>query len=312
MPAISVIMPVFNRAASVGQAIDSVLGQSFGDFELIVVDDGSSDGTTAAVEAVTDKRVRLVRLPSNRGGNAARNRGIDEARAPLLAFLDSDDLYLPDKLGFTVRYFEANPEIDVLIDSFVKRYATGRERPDVALRNPVLRSNAEIVEALYLRRIWKATPGIAVRTKTAIAAGKFDEELKRRQDFDFLLRLAKVGRCASTDETLWVKTNTSDAISADLRSFAGSAIAFYRRHPEYYSDPRYRRGFALDVGRHFSRLVKRGQLGGAARDATIFAREVGPFKFLGLLSAGIVPSLKRRRRIRTLGRQPGGNGPEAA
>ncbi|HVF37605.1 MAG TPA: glycosyltransferase family 2 protein, partial [Sphingomicrobium sp.] len=98
-PAISVVMPVYNRADSVGRAVASVLAQDFPDFELIVVDDGSTDGTAEAVSAEIDPRLRLIRLPGNAGGNAARNRGIEAARAPLIAFLDSDDAYLPHKLA---------------------------------------------------------------------------------------------------------------------------------------------------------------------------------------------------------------------
>ena len=294
-------MPVYNRAGLVGEAIDSVLQQDFADFELIVVDDGSTDGSGAVVEAIDDPRLRHIRLPANAGGNAARNRGVEAATAPLIAFLDSDDLYLPHKLGFTVRAFAERPEMDVLLDSFVKRYPE-RDRPDIELRNPMLEDNEAILEALFNRRMWKATPGIAARRETVIAAGKFDEGLRRRQDFDFILRLAKAGRMATTDQPLWVKRHAAATISADLGSFVDSTLAFYRRHPEYYANLAYRPGFAHDLGRHFVRLLRRRKFGAALRDARPLAAELGWFRLLGLVIGGAGHFRARRKGIRSLSR----------
>ena len=298
VPAISVIIPVYNRARSVIAAIQSVLDQQFRDFELIVVDDGSTDGTVDAVRACDDRRLRLLVQPRNAGGNAARNRGIEAATAPLLAFLDSDDCYLPDKLGYTVDWFERHPEIDVLLDSFIKRYRPGRIEPDLELRNPVLDSNDAIVEALFTRRIWKATPGISVRREAALRAGMFDESLSRRQDFDFILRLAKVARCATTDEMLWIKTWSRETISGQLGGFAQSTLALLDRHPEYHSHPVYRRGLAHDLGRHFARLLRKGSVGDAMRDARLLARRFGYVELFGLIGEGAGHFRDRRRTIR--------------
>lgn len=296
-PAISVVLPVHNRASVVGDAVRSVLAQQFKNFELIVVDDGSTDGTAETIGAFDDPRVRFIRLPENLGGNAARNKGIDVARAPLIAFLDSDDAYLPHKLGFTVRYFADRPEVDVLLDSFIKLYPD-RDRAEIALRNPVLDDNEQILGALFNRRLWKATPGIAVRREAAVRVGLFDESLRRRQDFDFILRLAKVARIATTDEICWVKSYSAETISGSLANFAPSTIEFYRRHPEYYSIPEFRRGFAHDLGRHFSRLVKRRRIAAAWRDAKLLARELGWWRLLKLAIGGVGKFKARRRSIR--------------
>lgn len=301
-PAISVIMPVYNRAPVVGDAIRSVLAQQLDDFELIVVDDGSTDNIAEIVDSVHDARVICLRLPRNGGGNAARNRGIEAARAPLIAFLDSDDHYLPHKLGFTVRYFADRPEIDVLLDSFVKRYPE-RDRMDLELRNPVMDSNEEILDALFNRRIWKATSGIAVRREATIRAGMFDETLRRRQDFDFILRLAKVARMATTAEINWVKCYSADTISGSLGSFAAQTIEFYRKHPEYYSNPVYRPGFAHDLGRHFARLARQRRLGGAWHDARRLASELGWWRFLKLAVGGVGLFKERRQSIRAKGQE---------
>jgi glycosyltransferase involved in cell wall biosynthesis len=300
-PAIAVILPVHNRAAAVRRAIDSVLAQDFEDFELIVVDDGSSDDTAIVVDSFRDPRLKFVRLAKNIGGNGARNRGLEAATAPLVTFLDSDDTYLPEKLAFTIDYFARRPDIDVLLDSFIKSYRPDRAVPDVPLPNPVIEGNDAVLEALFTRRIWKATPAITARRNVALAAGKFDEGLRRRQDFDFILRLAKVGTCATTDRLTWVKSFSLDAISAGQGNFVSSTLAFYERHPEYYDNPAYRPGFAHDLGRHFVRLLRKGKLGKAARDARTLARAIGPVKFLRLTIGGFGQFSGRRRRLRAAG-----------
>ncbi|HDZ91168.1 MAG TPA: glycosyltransferase family 2 protein, partial [Deltaproteobacteria bacterium] len=109
MPAVSVIIPVFNRPQKVMRAISSVLFQTFTDYEVVVVNDGSTDGTGDALRRFGDK-VRLLTHSSNLGVSAARNTGIRSSHAPLVAFLDSDDYWLPDKLSVQTRFFMGNPQ----------------------------------------------------------------------------------------------------------------------------------------------------------------------------------------------------------
>lgn len=304
MPAVSVIMPVHNRAAVVRRAIDSVLAQDFADFELIVVDDGSTDAICEVVAAVGDPRVTLVRLARNQGSNAARNRGIEAASAPLIAFLDSDDVYLPRKLGVVVGIFGERPEIDVLVDSFTKEFPAGSGRAPVPRQNSVIDETAAFAEALFGRRLWKATPAITVRRDAALRAGMFDESLKRLQDFDFLIRLTRTARCAATDEVLWTKCWTAGAISDDRRNYVGATIELCRRHPIYAADPRYRVGLARDVSRHLARLLARGRLADALRDAGLLRREFSTLPLLRLLLTGAREMVTRRGEKLALRRPP--------
>jgi glycosyltransferase involved in cell wall biosynthesis len=312
-PDITVVMPVYNRGSIVERAVRSVLDQDFEDFELIVIDDGSTDDTVKVVQSIDDRRLKLIRQPANAGGNAARNRGIKAARAPLISFLDSDDVYLPGKLGFIVRTFAERPELDVLLDSFAKQYPEGDPRKPVARRNPVINDTAEFLRALFNRRLWKATPAISIRREVALRAGMFDETLKRRQDFDFIIRAANTGRCASTDTVTWLKSWTEGAISDDLRTFARATIELCRRHPAYFENPEYRPGLARDVTRHFARLLGQGRFADARKDARDFLNQFSAGGFARLLAEGSRQLLSRKllsKRSRA-GKRPKGSGQRA-
>lgn len=273
-PAVSVILPVHNRADVLPRAIQSVLDQEFRDFELIVVDDGSTDGSAAAARAFADDRVRLIELDRNRGGNAARNEGIRAARAPLIAFLDSDDTYLPEKLAWTVAEFDRRPGLELLVDSFVKVQPPGSARPRVVRRNPVIEDRELFRRALFTRQLWKATPSITVRRAAALKAGLFDETLRRLQDFDFLIRVSEFANCASTDQVLWVKYWDATAISAQDNMIPAN-IELVRRHPEYLSTPAYRPGLAYALRLSAWRRIRRGDLAGVVRDLRNLAGAFG-------------------------------------
>ena len=104
IPAVSVIIPAYNQSIYINESVRSVLGQSYQDFELIVVDDGSTDETPQILAKIQDPRIRIVRQ-SNSGLSAARNTGLRESSAPLVTFLDSDDFFLPEKLSILTYIF---------------------------------------------------------------------------------------------------------------------------------------------------------------------------------------------------------------
>lgn len=299
MSAISVIMPVYNRAGSVRAAIDSVLAQDFADFEMVVVDDGSQDGTAEVVEAAGDARVRCLRQPRNLGGNVARNRGIREARSPLICFLDSDDQFLPHKLGFLVDYFTHNPKVDVLIDSFRLIYPPESGRPPADRLNPDLDTSSEIERAVFSRRLYKATPALSARRAALEAVGLFDETLKRRQDMDLILRLTRETRCAATSEVLWTKRWSADSISAKQNTFATAMIEMCERHPDYLTRPEFRIGLARDMARHFLRLLATGHVGTAAKDLRRCTGFFGRREMARLIGAGLAEIAHRLVTRRT-------------
>ena len=170
----------------------------------------------------------------------------------------------------------------------------------------MLSDNAAFLDALFMRRIWKSTSGMAVRRDAVIRAGLFDETLKRRQDYDLIVRMAAVGRCASTDQILWVKTNSADGISASLETGVAALTAFYKRHPAYHRTPSFQHGFALDIARHFSRVVGRGGFGRIGRDSKVLAQLLGPTRFAGMLAQGTGLLVARRLGLDQLRASPAG------
>lgn len=291
-------MPLYNRATTVRAAIDSVLAQTFADFELIIIDDGSSDGSAEVVASIADPRVILVRLGSNRGGNAARNEGIRRARSDIVSFLDSDDLYLPNKLAHVAATFAARPGLGGMIDSFKKRSARKGER---ICHNPDLDDPHAILKALFDRRLWKSTPGISVSRDAALRAGLFDESLRRRQDFDFLVRLIDSADFVSVSTITWVKMTSDDSISGALDNFMPGFMAFWDRHPLYYDDPDFRIGFAADLVRHYAQELQRGRFGLLARDIAPVRRKIGWSGLVRSIALGIGELIRLRRHRQSLG-----------
>jgi glycosyltransferase involved in cell wall biosynthesis len=283
-PAVSVVLPVHNRADVLPRAISSVIEQSLENWELIVVDDGSTDRSAEIALSFHDERIRLVELSVNRGGNAARNAGIREGQAPLIAFLDSDDAYLPQKLAKVVAHFDNRRDLDLLVDSFIKIQPSNAR---VVRRNPVIEDRELFRRALFTRQLWKATPVISVRREVALKT-PFDETLKRLQDFDFLIRASEFANCASTDEVLWEKYWDAGAISAQ-DTFIPANIELIRRHPEYLDQAEYRPGLGYALRLSLWRKLKKGDPAGVLKDIGDLKRAFGPRKTLRLLAAALRP-----------------------
>ena len=131
VPRVSVIVPLYNKAAYVRRALDSISRQTFTDFEVIVVDDGSTDKGPALVTAFADKRIRML-TQANLGPGAARNRGIERARGELIAFLDADDEWLPNYLEESVRLLDGyGTGVASITSGYIERQRRGHVK-DVA------------------------------------------------------------------------------------------------------------------------------------------------------------------------------------
>jgi len=127
MPLISVVIPLYNKETYIDRAINSVLNQTFQEFEMIIVNDGSTDKSAEVVKSFTDPRIRLIQQ-ENAGVSAARNRGIEEAKADLIAFLDSDDEWTPSFLETVLRLRERYPEAGAYATAYKKRFPNMNEK----------------------------------------------------------------------------------------------------------------------------------------------------------------------------------------
>jgi glycosyltransferase involved in cell wall biosynthesis len=184
MPKVTVIIPTYNRLPFLKEGIDSVLAQDFEDFELIVVDDGSTDGTAEAVRQYGG-RVKLLQHPENRGVSAARNKGILHARGKYIAFLDSDDLWVKGKLKIQVTFLDENPHYPFCYTDEI--WIRKGKRVNPMLKHTKY-SGWIFEKCLPLCTI---SPSSSVMKKILFTkVGLFDEALPVCEDYDFWLRVS--------------------------------------------------------------------------------------------------------------------------
>lgn len=184
-PKVSVVMPVFNRAATVARAVSSVLGQTFDDLELIVVDDGSTDGTASVLDGFADRRLRPIGHVRNRGAAAARNTGIATARGDYVALIDSDDCWTHDKLDVQLRFMLEAPAERLVSCTGFWLHKAGRWH----LRVPA-RARYDVRRIAAGCRLSPGTTFLADR-RHVDRVGGFDEDLARFEDWDWLIRSAR-------------------------------------------------------------------------------------------------------------------------
>ena len=186
-PAVSVLLPTHQRRERVLRAVASALSQTMADLEVIVVDDGSDDGTGEALGTVGDPRLRYV-WQEHAGVSAARNAGAALSRAPLLAFLDSDNLWLPEHLAVLTSVLDRNPRA-VLASTCPGFLTVGRQSPGRA-------RSGDLLPKLLMGPSVGYTSCCAVRRDAFESVGGFDEGLAVLEDSDLFLRLAMVGEVA--------------------------------------------------------------------------------------------------------------------
>ena len=182
MTSVSVIIPTYNRAIKVARAISSVLYQTFGDYEIIVVDDGSDDGTSGVLSQFK-RHISCLAHPENRGVSAARNTGIKGSQGELIAFLDSDDYWLPEKLAAQVTFFRKNPGA---LMCQTEELWIRRGRRVNPMRKHLKPSGDIFVPSLKLCLV--SPSAVMVRREFLDEVGLFDETLPACEDYDLWLR----------------------------------------------------------------------------------------------------------------------------
>ncbi|MDX5368265.1 MAG: glycosyltransferase [Alphaproteobacteria bacterium] len=229
-PRISIVMPVFNAAPFLAQSIGSALAQSFDSFELIILDDGSTDGSQEAVEALAhDPRIRLAPMGKRQGPFVLRNRGIDMARGSLIAFLDADDHWHPDKLARQVAALDAHPEAGLCHTLVQDITEDGQPIPERLIDMSAFQGDC-FRRLLRLNGIGNSS--VVVPKRVFEVVGGFDETFRYRGDWEMWTRIAHRFPVIYLDAPLTFYRLHANNVSwnhARLRPYALAVVEKYAR-----------------------------------------------------------------------------------
>ena len=225
MPQLSIIIPVFNRAHCISRALESVREQGVGDFQLIIGDDASTDETWEIVKREFPS-ARLARLPTNSGAAAARNAALRIATGEYLAFLDSDDEWLPGKLAAQFDYLEKHPEVAACATSHIYQMRDGRRREVIVENSP------EWSVRLQSGQPFHGASSPLVRRGALESVGMQDESLRVLEDWDWMLRIAQKQRVHVLPEPLALIHENSPS-NADFTFL--STERFLAKHDKAFS-----------------------------------------------------------------------------
>lgn len=212
-PSVSVIIPTYNRGYCIARAIASVLGQSYADFELIVVDDGSTDDTRSVLDSFADPRLKVMRHPTNRGVGATINTGIRQSAGALIAIQDSDDEWLPEKLARQVAVMNAADGTLGVVYCDQWRFR-GDEKayfaaPHLTPADGIVYDRA-LDDALYNI----GNQSLLIRRRCFDKVGLYDERLPKNEDLDMLIRISRYFQFQHIPEPLLNYYVTADSVTA--------------------------------------------------------------------------------------------------
>ncbi|WP_158601448.1 glycosyltransferase family 2 protein [Halosegnis longus] len=253
-PAVSVVIPVYNRADRVGDAIESVQSQTIDDWELILVNDGSADGSGDVIDeyAATDSRIHALHHDENRGISAARNTGIDAATGEYVCPLDSDDRFHPEKLDRQLSSVRSLP------DDYCGCYTAGVSYDADGDRIETIRTGAsgDLWPEVLVRHDFRPHSSHMVRRSCLDAIGGYDTDLARGVDWDIAIRLARRYKIGFLDEVLVERHFADDNVSGDpIAGNPAYQVAIREQLREKYADafaayPRVGRRFDARLARH--------------------------------------------------------------
>jgi len=273
-PRVSVVIPVYNRGKYIAETIGSVMAQTFKDFEIIAVDDGSKDDSRAVLDSF-GSAIQVLEHPgrSNRGQSASINLGMRAARGDFIAVLDSDDLWLPEKLALQVAYFDAHPEVGLVYGNGWVVDGNG-QRP-YPIYKPEHREYSEPSRVL-MDCYFLLPSNSLVRAAVFRRAGWFDESFRAAQDHDMAIRIAEITQLAYINEYIFSYRRHEDSISfknADRRWKNGFVIL---------ARAAARHAYPAKVVRH-RRALLHFRLGQCELQSRHFASALRHFMLAGLL-----------------------------
>jgi len=238
-PKVSVIIPTYNRAHLIGKAIKSVLNQTYKDFEVIVVDDGSTDNTEEIVKSFTDFKIHYICHKHNRGASAARNTGIKASRGEYIAFLDSDDEWLPEKLDKQMKTFNSeSSEVGVVYTG--DYYVDEKDKKVKKVHIP--RKEGYIYENLLRAEDVIYISTVLIKNECFKKVGVFDEDLPTSEDYDMWFRIAKYYKFRYVKDLLVVclihnnqMTANSEIMIEGVKRIQTKYSKEFRKRPYSYS-----------------------------------------------------------------------------
>jgi glycosyltransferase involved in cell wall biosynthesis len=234
MPTVSVIIPTYNRAIMVKDAIQSVLDQTYSDYEIIVVDDGSTDNTSQVINELRSHSEKVHYIyQENKGRSAARNIGVRAARGNYIAFLDSDDIFLPEKLSLQVMALESNRDFGMVYSHALLMDEDGNILEDIGPGREKL-TGWVYPELLFIKKNIITIPSVMVRTQVLSEVGDFDETIHICEDIDLWRRIAMHHQILQMKESLAIIRYRLNE-SLDLLGYLGARTLYY--HKAFADDP---------------------------------------------------------------------------
>ena len=234
MPIISVIIPAYNAEATIQETIESVQKQTFSNFEIVIIDDGSSDRTLDIIQKIADPRIKCFSY-ENGGNSLARNRGISHATGDFVSFIDADDLWTPDKLELQLAALQKYAEASVAY-SWTTNFTNGQEE-SVFPCNPIF-FEGNVYDKLLVNNFVANGSNILVCRKAIELVGEFEPTLKRCADWDFYIRLA--AKChfvvVPKHQIFYRQTSSSLSMNIDLVEQQSVRVidrAYQSAPPEY-------------------------------------------------------------------------------
>lgn len=234
MSKVDIIIPAYNAARFLPGAIESVMAQTETDWRMLLVDDGSTDNTRKVVEGYVEQlgdRLTYV-FQENRGLPAARNTAIRNGSAPLLALLDADDLWLPNRLTESLAAFEGRPEIGLAYGRITRFSDTGAVIDTFAGNGS--RGEDDVARWIYTRKIELPCPSVTFRRAAVDKVGLFDETLRASEDRDLWLRIAQHYRVAFVPAVIALYRRSESSMSGDLPRMLRAQLQFIDKH---YGEP---------------------------------------------------------------------------
>jgi glycosyltransferase involved in cell wall biosynthesis len=302
-PAVSVVIPTHDRLDLLPWTLGSVLAQRDSDFEVVVVDDASSDGTAEWLAELDDRRIRIVRRREAGGAAAARNTGLAAATAPWVAFCDDDDLWAPAKLAHQLRALEAEPRAGWCGAGAVSVDAQGR-----IVEVHRMPGGGDVLDRLLVANLIPGGgSGVVARTELAREVGGFDESQLSSEDWDLWIRLAEAAPLAVVDRPLVAYRIWDGGKSRKVVRMAAAYETVQARY-RHLAD---RRGVRPDPVRHRRYLARQqlrsGDRFGAAKSFVGLAKTGHPAHLCRAAAALLVPNrYERFATARTLRAAPDG------